>query len=108
MRLFRVFFALLFFTTFNNFLGGVFMALMDPYGLSLMSVEAWGMLWSALSLGFIAGGIYITRKGLGKKPLKTLFIVNIIMWVATIIFPMQPSILCQPREPLYGLSSYRS
>ena len=37
-------FALIFFTTFNNFLGGVFMALMDPYGLSLMSVQAWGML----------------------------------------------------------------
>lgn len=86
-------FALIFFTTFNNFLGGVFMALMDPYGLSLMSVQAWGMLWGGLSLGFIVGGLYITRKGLGKNPLKTLFIVNIIMWVATIIFPMQPSIL---------------
>jgi DHA3 family multidrug efflux protein-like MFS transporter len=86
-------FALIFFTTFNNFLGGVFMALMDPYGLSLMSVEAWGMLWGVLSLGFIVGGIYITRKGLGKNPLRTLFIVNIIMWVATLIFPMQPSIL---------------
>jgi len=46
-----------------------------------------------LSLGFIVGGIYITRKGLGKNPLRTLFIVNIIMWVATLIFPMQPSIL---------------
>ena len=46
-----------------------------------------------LSLGFIVGGITITRRGLGKKPLKTLFIVNIIMWVATVIFPMQPSIL---------------
>ena len=86
-------FALIFFTTFNNFLGGVFMALMDPYGLSLMSVQAWGMLWGVLSLGFIVGGITITRRGLGKKPLKTLFIVNIIMWVATVIFPMQPSIL---------------
>ena len=86
-------FALIVFTTFNNFLGGVFMALMDPYGLSLMSVEAWGMLWGVLSLGFIVGGIYITRRGLGKNPLRTLFIVNIIMWVATLIFPMQPSIL---------------
>ena len=86
-------FALIFFTTFNNFLGGVFMALMDPYGLSLMSVQAWGLLWGVLSLGFIAGGIYITRWGLGKKPLKTLFVVNIIMWAATLIFPLQPSIL---------------
>jgi DHA3 family multidrug efflux protein-like MFS transporter len=85
-------FALIFFTTFNNFLGGVFMALMDPYGLSLMSVQAWGALWGVLSLGFIAGGIVITRYGLGKKPLKTLFVVNIIMWTATMIFPVQPSI----------------
>ncbi len=102
-------FALIFFTTFNNFLGGVFMALMDPYGLSLMSVQAWGMLWGGLSLGFIVGGLYITRKGLGKNPLKTLFIVNIIMWVATIIFPMQPSILlCWRQERWYGLSWCRS
>ncbi len=86
-------FALIFFTTFNNFLGGIFMALMDPYGLSLMSVQAWGALWGVLSLGFIAGGIYITRYGLGARPLRTLFTVNIIMWVATLIFPLQPSIL---------------
>ena len=32
--------ALLLFSTFNNFLGGVFMSLMDAYGLTLMSVEA--------------------------------------------------------------------
>jgi len=86
-------FALIFFTTFNNFLGGVFMALMDPYGLTLMSVEAWGALWGVLSLGFIAGGFYISRRGLGKNPLHTLFLVNIVMWTTTIIFPLQPSIL---------------
>ena len=34
-------FALIFFTTFNNFTGGVFFALMDAYGLSLVSVEVW-------------------------------------------------------------------
>ncbi|MFT3998566.1 MAG: MFS transporter, partial [Asticcacaulis sp.] len=34
-------FALIFFATFNNFLGGVFMALLDAYGLSLVSVEMW-------------------------------------------------------------------
>jgi DHA3 family multidrug efflux protein-like MFS transporter len=86
-------FALIFFTTFNNFLGGVFMALMDPYGLTLMSVQAWGLLWGVLSLGFVLGGLYITRRGLGKKPLKTLFAVNIILWTSTLIFPLQPSIL---------------
>lgn len=35
-------FALIFFATFNNFLGGVFMALLDAYGLSLVSVQVWG------------------------------------------------------------------
>ncbi|MBP9816596.1 MAG: MFS transporter [Candidatus Pacebacteria bacterium] len=85
-------FALIFFTTFNNFLGGVFMALMDPYGLTLVSVEVWGMLWGVLSLGFIVGGFYISRKGLGKNPLRTLLILNAVMWTATIIFPLQPSI----------------
>ena len=34
--------ALLLFSTFNNFLGGVYMALLDPYGLSMMSVESTG------------------------------------------------------------------
>lgn len=86
-------FALIFFTTFNNFLGGVFMALMDPYGLSLMSVQAWGTAWGFLSLGFIVGGMYIAKYGLGKNPLKSLFVVNILMWVACIIFPLQPSII---------------
>ena len=33
------------------------MALMDPYGLSLMSVETWGILIAFTSLGFIVGGI---------------------------------------------------
>lgn len=37
--------ALILFSAFNNFLGGVFMALMDAYGLSLVSVQAWGLLW---------------------------------------------------------------
>ena len=36
--------ALIVFATFNNFLGGVFMALIDAYGLSLVSVEVWGLL----------------------------------------------------------------
>jgi MFS transporter, DHA3 family, multidrug efflux protein len=34
-------FGLLFFTTLNNFLGGVYSSLMDAYGLSLVSVQIW-------------------------------------------------------------------
>lgn len=84
--------AMIFFATFNNFLGGVYMALMDPYGLTLVSVEIWGILWGFMSLGFILGGLIIAKKGLGKSPLRTLFLVNIAMWTISFIFPMWASI----------------
>jgi MFS transporter, DHA3 family, multidrug efflux protein len=84
---------LIFFTTFNNFLGGVFMALMDAYGLSLMSVQAWGMMLSFLSIGFIAGSGFIARFGLGKNPLKRMLLVNGITWTTCIFFTIQPSII---------------
>lgn len=86
-------FGLIFFTTFNNFLGGVFMPLMDAYGLSLVPLYVWGTLWGFLSVGFIVGGIYIAKKGLGKNPLRTLFTVNIILWTVSIFMAVQPSIV---------------
>lgn len=72
-------FALLLFSTFNNFLGGVFMSLMDPYGLTLMEVEAWGVLIAFTSLGFIVGGIVVARRGLGRNPVRTLLLANVVM-----------------------------
>lgn len=86
-------FDLIFFTTFNNFLGGVFMALMDAYGLSLVSVQTWGTMFAILSFGFILGGLIVAKRGLGTNPLKTLFRASIIMWVSCIFFTIQPSIL---------------
>lgn len=86
-------FTLIFFTTFNNFLGGVFMALMDAYGLSMMSVQAWGIMLSVLSFGFILGSTYIAKFGLGKNPLKRMLMVNIITWTTCIFFVIQPSII---------------
>ena len=86
-------FALIFFATFNNFLGGVFMALMDPYGLSLMKVQHWGLLWGFVSVSFIVSGVVISRTGLGSSPLRTLMIVNLIMWSVACVFTLQPSIL---------------
>jgi MFS transporter, DHA3 family, multidrug efflux protein len=86
-------FALIFFTTFNNFLGGAFMALMDPYGRTLMRVEVWSVLWGVLSSGFIVGGLYIAKYGLGASPLRTLFRINIITWTVCILFTIQPSII---------------
>jgi len=85
-------FALIFFATINNFLGGIFMALLDAYGLSLVSVEIWGLLFGVLSTAFIAAGIIIARTGLGKSPLRTLLAVNCITWTVCIFFTIQPSI----------------
>jgi MFS transporter, DHA3 family, multidrug efflux protein len=81
---------LLIFNTFNNFLGGVFMALMDAYGLSLVSIEVWGVLLAILSFGFIIGGMVVAKKGLGKNPLRTLFLANMVMWTVCIFFAAQP------------------
>jgi DHA3 family multidrug efflux protein-like MFS transporter len=85
-------FGLIFFHTFNNFLGGIFMSLMDAYGLLLVSVQVWGTLWGFLSLGFIVGGMVVARRGLGKSPLRTLFLANIVMWVICSVFTLQASI----------------
>ena len=85
-------FALIFFATFNNFLGGVFMALLDAYGLSLVSVQVWGLLFGVLSTAFIVSGILISRVGLGKNPLRTLLLVNVVTWSVCCVFTIQPSI----------------
>lgn len=85
--------ALILFSTFNNFLGGIFMALMDAYGLSLVSVQVWGLLFGFLSTAFILSGIVIAKTGLGKNPLRTLLIVNLIAWITCIFFTIQPSIV---------------
>jgi DHA3 family multidrug efflux protein-like MFS transporter len=84
-------FALIFFACFNNFLGGVFMALLDAYGLSLVPVEIWGLTFGVLSVAFIASGIIISKTGLGKNPLKTLLMVNLITWSVCCVFTIQPS-----------------
>ena len=93
VRLVPGLFGLIFFHTFNNFLGGIFMSLMDAYGLLLVSVQVWGILWGVLSLGFIVGGMMVARYGLGKNPLRTLFLSNIVMWSICCVFTLQASIV---------------
>ena len=85
--------ALILFQTFNNLLGGVFMALMDAYGLLLVSVQVWGFLWGFLSLGFIVGGLIVVKRGLGANPLRTMLLANVAMWSVTVVFPLRPSIV---------------
>jgi DHA3 family multidrug efflux protein-like MFS transporter len=85
--------ALIFFSAFNNLLGGVFMALMDAYGLSLVSVQTWGLLWGVLSTGFILGGLLVARTGLGRNPVRLLLLVNLVLWTVTLLFPLRSSIV---------------
>lgn len=85
--------ALILFSTFNNLLGGVFMALMDAYGLSLMEVQEWGLLWAFASGAFIISGVVISKIGLGKNPVRTLLLVNLLTWAVASIFTIQSSIL---------------
>jgi MFS transporter, DHA3 family, multidrug efflux protein len=86
-------FGLIAFSTINNFLGGVFMALLDAYGLSLVSVEVWGLLFGVLSAGFIVGGLIVARRGLGANPLRTLLLVNVVMWAVSSVFTLRSWIL---------------
>ncbi|MEU8661089.1 MFS transporter [Actinoplanes philippinensis] len=85
--------ALIVFSMFNNFLGGVFMALADAYGLSLVSVQAWGLLWGVLSTGFIVGGMLVARTGLGARPVRLLLLINVVLWMVILIFPLWASII---------------
>jgi DHA3 family multidrug efflux protein-like MFS transporter len=85
--------ALIGFTCFNNFLGGAFMALMDAYGLSLVSVQIWGLLWGVLSTGFIVGGLLVAKVGLGPNPVRTLLMVNVVLWAVTCLFPLRSSMV---------------
>jgi MFS transporter, DHA3 family, multidrug efflux protein len=65
---------------------------MDAYGLSLVSVEKWGILWAVLSLGFIIGGSIVSKKGTGKNPVATIFRINMLLWFVTIFFTIKYSI----------------
>ncbi|SDO42425.1 MFS transporter, DHA3 family, multidrug efflux protein [Klenkia soli] len=84
---------LILFSCLNNFLGGGFMALMDPYGLSLVSVQTWGLLWGALSALLVLGGLLVARIGLGSRPIRLLLLANVVMWAGTMLFPLVSSVL---------------
>jgi DHA3 family multidrug efflux protein-like MFS transporter len=83
-------FALILFACFNNFLGGVFMALLDAYALSLMAVQTWGVVLAVVSTGFILSGLVVSRTGLGRNPLRTLLMVNLAAWISSALFTVQP------------------
>lgn len=81
--------ALIFFSTFNNLIGGVYMALMDPYGLTLFSVQMWGVVFGVAGTGFVIGGIAIAKFGLGKNPVRTLLLMTAGMGLIGALFTIR-------------------
>ena len=77
----------------NNLLAGVFMSLMDAYGLNLVSVQSWGLLWGFISLAFIAGGLLVSRYGVGSVPLRAVVAGNLVNWAVCSIFAVRSSIV---------------
>jgi DHA3 family multidrug efflux protein-like MFS transporter len=84
--------ALIVFSTFNNLIGGSYMALMDPYALELMSVEAWGAAFAFASTGFLVGGALVARFGLGGNPTRTMLLIVVVMGLIGTAFVVRESV----------------
>jgi MFS transporter, DHA3 family, multidrug efflux protein len=82
-------FALILFSTFNNLIGGVYMALMDPYGLTLFDVQIWGLMLGLTSTGFIVGGTIVAKRGLGRNPIRTMLLAVVAMGVLGVLFTLR-------------------
>ncbi|MEY2849196.1 MAG: hypothetical protein RI885_1863 [Actinomycetota bacterium] len=82
-------FALIIFSTFNNLIGGVYMALMDPYGLELFPVELWGVVLGVTATGFIIGGLAVAKFGLGRNPIRTMLLLVMVMGLLGSLFTLR-------------------
>ncbi|QIM17397.1 MFS transporter [Leucobacter insecticola] len=82
-------FALVLFTMLNNLSGGMFMALLDPYGLNMFPVEIWGIVFGLASTGFIVGGIVVAKWGLGANPIRTMLILVGVLGVLGMVFTLR-------------------
>ncbi|MDN3310811.1 MFS transporter [Microbacterium oryzae] len=80
---------LILFTTLNNLVGGVYMALMDPYGLEMFSVEMWGVWLAVTSTGFIVGGMVIAKVGLGRNPIRTMLLIAAFIGLVGAVFALR-------------------
>lgn len=80
---------LILFTTLNNFASGVYMALLDPYGLNMFPVEIWGIVFGIGGTGFIIGGALVARFGLGPNPIRTMLILVVLIGVLGATFTLR-------------------
>jgi DHA3 family multidrug efflux protein-like MFS transporter len=46
-----------------------------------------------LSTGFIIGGLVISKRGLGRNPVRALLLVNLVLWTICSVFAVQSSIV---------------
>ena len=58
-----------------------------------MSVQSWGLLWGALSAGFIVGGLAVAKSGLDKSPVRLLLLGKVVLWSVTCLFPLRSSVI---------------
>ncbi|UOQ58379.1 MFS transporter [Leucobacter allii] len=82
-------FALVIFTMLNNLSGGVFMALLDPYGLNMFPVEWWGIVFGIASTGFIVGGAVVAKRGLGENPIRTMLVLVGVLGALGAVFTVR-------------------
>ncbi|GAA4783983.1 MFS transporter [Microbacterium gilvum] len=80
---------LILFTTLNNLVGGVYMALMDPYGIEMFGVQMWGIWLAVGSTGFIVGGAVIAKAGLGRNPIRTMLVIAALVGVVGAVFTLR-------------------
>jgi DHA3 family multidrug efflux protein-like MFS transporter len=52
-------------------------------------VQVWGLLFGVLSTGFIVGGLVIAHRGLGANPVRTLLLVNVVLWTVSSVFTLR-------------------
>lgn len=82
-------FALVLFSMFNNLSSGAFMALLDPYGLTMFSVEVWGLVFGLASTGFVVGGLLVAKFGLGKNPVRTMLLLVGVLGLLGMVFTIR-------------------
>lgn len=80
---------LILFTTLNNLTGGVFMALLDPYGLNMFPVEIWGIVFGVAGTGFLVGGGLVAKFGLGKNPIRTMLLLAGLIGLLGALFTLR-------------------
>jgi DHA3 family multidrug efflux protein-like MFS transporter len=58
-----------------------------------VSVETWGLLWGAISLAFIGGGLAVARFGLGRDPVRLILAANLLNWTICSVFTLRSSVV---------------